>query len=127
MPPFAAGDLDDMRQPLDFLGINLYWSATIRRGPSGAPENVPRPPGFPRSGVDWQPITPDALYYAPRFFYERYRVPLWITENGLSTRDQISLDGAVHDPQRIDYMHRALLELRRAIHSGVPVLGYMAW
>ena len=84
-------------------------------------------PGFPRSGVDWQPITPSALYWGPRFFYERYKLPIAITENGLSTRDQVFLDGKVHDPQRIDYMHRVLLELARAIKDGVPITGYYAW
>ena len=54
-------------------------------------------------------------------------MPLTITENGLSTRDQVFLDGKVHDPQRIDYMRRALLELSRAIEDGVPVGGYYAW
>jgi beta-glucosidase len=77
--------------------------------------------------VDWQPITPAALYWGPRFFHERYKLPLSITENGLATRDQVFLDGKVHDPQRIDYMHRVLLELGRAIDEGVPVTGYYAW
>jgi len=85
------------------------------------------PPGYPRSGVDWQPITPDAMYYGPRFFHERYGLPQWITESGLSTRDQVFLDGKVHDPQRIDYLHRNLLELRRAMRDGVKVQGYLAW
>jgi beta-glucosidase len=50
-----------------------------------------------------------------------------ITEHGLSTRDQVFLDGKIHDPQRIDHMHRGLLELSRAIHDGVPITGYYAW
>jgi beta-glucosidase len=127
LPPFPAADLDDMRQPIDFLGLNIYKAETFRRGEGGAPEALPVPPGHARSAVDWQPITPDAHYYGPRFFHERYRLPLFITESGLSTRDQIFLDGKVHDPQRIDYMHRTLLELRRAMKEGVPVEGYMAW
>jgi beta-glucosidase len=127
MPSFPSSDLREIQQPLDFLGINVYTAETFRRGKDGAPELVPVPPGHPRSAVDWQPITPDAHYYAPRFFYERYRIPLWITESGLSTRDQVCLDGKVHDSQRIDYMHRTLLELRRAMAERVPVKGYMAW
>ena len=99
----------------------------VPRGPDGKPEQIPFPPGYPRSGVDWQPITPGALYWGPRFFWERYKVPVTITENGLSTRDQVFLDGKVHDPQRVDYMHRVLLELSRAIKDGVPVNGYYAW
>jgi len=121
-------DLGDMKQPLDFLGLNIYKAETWRQAAQGGkPEQIPVPPGYPRSAVDWQPITPGALYWGPRFFYDRYKLPVSITENGLATRDQVFLDGKVHDPQRIDYMHRALLELGRAIADGVPVTGYYAW
>ena len=68
------------------------------------------------------------MYWGPRFFYERYKLPLSITENGLATRDQVFLDGKVHDPQRIDYMHRVPARAARARSSdGVPVTGYYAW
>jgi beta-glucosidase len=126
MPSFPSSDWRDLHQPLDFLGLNVYRADTYRAGPEGL-EALPVPPGYPRSGVDWQPITPDAMYFGPRFFHERYALPFWITENGLSTRDQVFLDGKVHDPQRIDYMHRSLLELRRAMSEGVRVQGYLAW
>ena len=33
----------------------------------------------------------------------------------------------MHDPNRIDYMHRYLRELRRAAEDGVDVRGYFAW
>ena len=127
MPRFSASDMDELKQPIDFLGLNIYRAETWRAAADGRPEALPVPPGYPRSGVDWQPITPDALYYGPRFFHERYKLPLWITENGLPTRDQIFLDGRVHDPQRIDYTHRVLLELRRAMRDGAQVQGYLAW
>ena len=121
VPKFKASDLDEMKQPLDWLGLNIYKADTYKKGADGKAEMVPFPPGYPRSGVDWQPITPAALYWGPRFFWDRYKVPVTITENGLSTRDQVFLDGKVHDPQRIDYMHRVLVELSRAIKDGVPV------
>jgi beta-glucosidase len=126
MPRFPSSDWNDLKQPLDFLGLNVYRAETVRATAHG-PEQLPVPPGYPRSGVDWQPITPDAMYYGPRFFHERYGLPQWITESGLSTRDQVFLDGRVHDPQRIDYLHRNLLELRRAMRDGAQVKGYLAW
>jgi beta-glucosidase len=127
MPSLPSSDFADMQQPLDFLGTNIYHAETYRRGADGSPEHVPFAPGYPRSAVDWQPIAPDAHYFTPSFFHQRYQLPLWITESGLSTRDQVFLDGKVHDPQRVDYMHRTLLELRRAMRDGVSCLGYMAW
>jgi beta-glucosidase len=127
MPAWKASDLDEMKQPIDFIGLNLYKAETFRRGADGQPERLAVPPGYPRSGVDWQPITPSVLYWAPRYCHDRYQLPISITENGLSTRDQVFLDGTVHDPQRIDYMHRVLLEMSRAIRDGVPITSYYAW
>ena len=62
-----------------------------------------------------------------RQLHERYGLPIFITENGLSCTDSIHLDGKVHDPARIDFTHRYLLALRRAIDSGVDVRGYFHW
>ena len=127
VPKWPSSDLDEMKQPLDFIGLNIYKAETYRCGADGAPEQVPVPPGYPRTGVDWQPITPSCLYWGPRYMFDRYRRPIAITESGLSTRDHVFLDGKVHDVQRVDYMHRVLLELSRAIADGVPVSGYYAW
>ena len=127
MPKGYEQDLAEMKQPLDFLGTNIYCADPCRRGADGQPEGVAYPQGYPRTGVDWQPVVPQALYWGPKFLHERYGLPIYITENGCSTRDLISLDGKVHDPQRIDLVHRYLLELARGIGDGVPVKGYFHW
>ncbi|MDR7422965.1 MAG: family 1 glycosylhydrolase, partial [Armatimonadota bacterium] len=126
LPRFPPRDLDDMKQPIDFLGLNIYWAAQWRAGASG-PEQVHYIPGYPRSAVNWQPLTPAVMYWAPRFSWERWQLPMYITENGLATRDQIFLDGKVHDPQRIDVLHRYLSQLARATGEGIPVRGYYHW
>lgn len=41
--------------------------------------------------------------------------------------DFVMLDGKVHDPQRIDYVHRHLQNLKKAVEEGIPVLGYQYW
>ena len=117
--------LDGMREHLDLIGINLYHGVAVRMGEAG-PEAVPCPVGGPRTAIDW-PITPDALEWGPRFLAERYHLPLYISENGLSCRDQIFLDGKVHDPQRIDFLTRYLRALSRAVDSGADVRGYFHW
>ena len=38
-----------------------------------------------------------------------------------------SLDGKVHDPNRIDYMNSYLLELEKATADGIDIRGYFAW
>lgn len=124
-PRVGAKDFEIIRQPLDFFGVNVYEGQHVRAGTEG-PEIAPRPVGFPITAFDWG-VTPEAAYWAARFFWERYRLPIVVTENGISCRDWPARDGKVHDPARIDFMHRYLLELRRAIGEGVPVEGYFHW
>lgn len=59
--------------------------------------------------------------------YERYQLPIVITENGMSAHDCVSLDGEVHDSNRIDFFHRYLLELEKAKEDGVDIAGYFHW
>jgi beta-glucosidase len=126
-PRVRVGDMDTIAQPLDFCGVNIYHGSIVRAGPGGVPEDVPLPPGYPKTAFDHWPITPTCLYWGPRFLHERYGLPVVVTENGHQNVDVVSLDGKVHDPERIDYLHRHLRELSRAHHDGVPVGGYFQW
>lgn len=126
LPRGFERDLETIAQPIDFCGANIYAAAVVRAGADGAPELVPELPGAPATAFNW-PVTPAALFHGPRFLHERYRKPIVITENGLSCRDWISVDGAVHDPNRIDFMTRYLRELHRAAEAGVPVQAYFHW
>jgi len=40
---------------------------------------------------------------------------------------RVSDIGKVHDPQRIDFVHRYLLQLERAADEGIPLVGYLHW
>jgi beta-glucosidase len=67
------------------------------------------------------------MYWGSRFFYDRYKKPIVVTENGVSCRDWVSLDGKVHDPGRIDFIRRHLLEFERVHTDGVPIEAYFHW
>lgn len=117
---------DDMRQiclPLDFYGYNTYQAAD-QMNPSERGKGYY--PGMPRTAGGWA-LCDDLLYWTSKFFYERYKLPVLITENGCTNADWVMLDGKVHDPQRIDYIERGLKGLKRAVVEGVPVLGYQVW
>lgn len=126
MPKIGQDDMKIISQPLDFLGINIYNGHEIEADGNGGYKKVDRKPGFPFTAAKW-PVTPKALYWGPKFLAERYNKPIYITENGISCHDVVSLDGKVHDPNRIDFMHRYLLELRRAAEDGVDIRGYFYW
>jgi beta-glucosidase len=125
-PEVRPGDMETIRQPIDFLGENMYTGSAVRKGSDGTLEYVPLATGHPLNAMKW-PLNPEVLHWGPIFLYERYKTPIIITENGSSEDDWISLDGKVHDPGRIDYTHRYLLELHKAIEAGVPVKGYFHW
>ena len=114
-------------QKLDFYTQNIYEGPEYRAADNAdGYELLSYPAGHPRTAIGW-PIAPRALYWGPRFLWERYRLPFYITENGMSCHDAVSLDGKVHDPNRVDYLHRYLRELRRAIEDGVDIRGYFCW
>ena len=116
--------LEDNRK-LDFIGVNLYYGVPAQMGKDG-PEAVPFPAGSPRTAMGW-PVTPEALEWGVRFLCERYQLPLYVSENGLSCADRVFLDGSVHDLQRIDFLTRYLQALRRGIQAGADVRGYFHW
>ncbi len=126
VPDFPAADFQTIRQPLDFHGSNLYNGQVFRMGDHGQPEQVQRVPGHPQSAYEWK-MEPTVMYWVTRFIYERYQLPVAITENGTATTDWVTLDNTVPDPGRIDFIRRHLRELRRAIADGVPVEGYFYW
>lgn len=125
MDSVTAEELAIMHQKPDFLGFNIYNGWGVRQT-EGQPEYVKRYDGFPRTALKW-PVTPEVLDYGMYFLWERYQLPCYITENGLSCNDVISLDGQVHDPNRIDFLHRYLLALRRSVGRGTDIRGYFHW
>ena len=125
-PKVSHLELAEMNQPLDALGLNFYAAPLIRPGEGGKPEELPYKAGAPRTGFDWG-VTPEGLYWSARFHYERYGIPIYITENGLSSLDWVSEDGQVHDPQRIDYTSKYLKQVSRAHDDGIPMHGYFHW
>jgi beta-glucosidase len=125
-PSIRNGDMEEISQPLDFFGTNIYQAPYVKAGAGGKPEKVQYKPGFPRTAFQW-PVVPECLYWAPKFYYERYGKPIYITENGLACLDWVGVDGQVKDPQRIDYLNRHLANLKRASEEGVDIGGYFQW
>lgn len=110
-----------IREPIDFLGLNIYTAPYIGHG--GQKRSAP---GFSQTAMNWE-ITPEALYWGPKFFYDRYHTPIMITENGMANVDIISEDGKVHDPQRIEFLRQYLAQLERCIKDGTDVRAYFLW
>ena len=127
-PRVQRGDFALISLPTDFLGLNIYSSAFVRRGADGRPEPVRPSPHYPRADSDWLKLVPRALYWAPRLAAETYGVEnIYITENGCGYDDDTVTRGECLDLHRVEFLRSYLGELRRAIADGAPVRGYFLW
>lgn len=125
MPEISEDDMQIISYPLDFFGCNIYHGIPVEEI-DGEIAVGKAPVGSPKTDMNW-PVTPEALYWGPKFFYERYKKPIIVTENGVALKDWVMEDGKVHDPGRIDFLSRYIKQLGRAVSEGVKVEGYFVW
>lgn len=59
--------------------------------------------------------------------WDRYRLPLFVVENGLGAEDEVTTDGKIHDDYRIDYLRGHIAQMKEAIRDGVQLMGYTTW
>ena len=126
LPEITEEDMKLISQPLDFMGQNIYNGYMIAAAEDGGFEYVDRYAGFPKTAANW-PVTPECFYWGVKFLYDRYKMPLYITENGMSCHDDVSLDGKVHDPNRQNFLDLYISALQQANDEGVDLRGYFLW
>jgi beta-glucosidase len=127
-PRFPEADLDAIRRPIDFVGINYYTRGVMRHDPRAWPLSASRvrQPGA-HTEMDWE-VYPDGLTDVLVGVRERYgAMPLYVTENGAAFADPSPSNGVVSDPERVDYLRRHLRAAHRALEAGVDLRGYFAW
>ncbi|MET3566775.1 beta-glucosidase [Leifsonia sp. 563] len=132
---------DDLRRisaPIDFLGVNYYSRHTVASGSTpatGSPASAY--PGsehvrFVRTGapvtqMGWE-IHPDGMVDVLRMAHDLAPdLPLYITENGAAYPDRVDSEGAVEDPERVDYLQAHFEAARDAVAQGLPLRGYFIW
>ncbi len=98
LPEISEADMTLIRQPLDFLGLNMAKAAN--------------------------PVAADAMLWVPRFVYEKYQKPLLITCGGVLGLDCVSGDGCVHDANRIALLENYLGALQKDVNEGIMILGF---
>ena len=133
---FAPGDAEILKNTVDFISFSYYVSVCATadekkniRGEGNLLGGVPNPT-LKASEWGWQ-IDPQGLRYILNEFWDKYRKPLFIVENGLGARDELIDDGhggkTVNDDYRIEYMRDHLKQVEEAIEDGVDVMGYTSW
>ncbi len=134
--PFGKDDLQILREnTVDFISFSYYCSHLVCANANILAEkgegNV-----FPtlrnpylkdkESAWKWQ-LDAEGLRTTLNAFYDRYRVPLFIAENGVGGIDTVE-DGKVHDQYHIHNIGSHILEMRKAVEEdGVDLIGYTSW
>lgn len=152
-PPFmrsyqAAHDLTPETEPEDaealkasrpdFIGVNYYFSICVKE--KVGPVNYNQPPFWVSDAFDvcenpylqrteWMDkgIDPIGLHIGMRKIYDRYGLPMIITENGMAYSESLCADGCIHDSYRIDYLREHIAEIAGMLQEGLPVEGYCPW
>lgn len=156
-PEVTEQDLEDFRNAHpDFIAFNYYGGTTVRYiskeegdvikerasqfklGKANMQEfmtGLMTEPGIAQGCTnDFQDKTsygmsvdPIGLISTMRQLWERYHLPLLITENGCGVEDTLTEDGKVHDDYRIDYLRLHIQACQKALHEGIQLMGYSPW
>jgi beta-glucosidase len=129
-PAFPARELEEIREPIDFLGVNYYTRGVMRHDATDPPvcaTHVPQTAAL-CTELGWE-VHPQSLLRVLRWVRDRYgATPLYITENGSAFRDPPTpVEGRIDDPLRVDYLRTHLRAIRDARRDGVDLRGYFAW
>jgi beta-glucosidase len=129
-PDVPAADLEHIRRPIDFLGVNYYTRRVTCHDPKALPlkaNGVPQPQ-HAVTETGWE-VYPQGLADTLRGIRQRYGdVPLYVTENGAAFYDPPAAgpDG-IQDPLRVAYFREHLRVVHTLIQEGVNLRGYFAW
>ncbi len=129
-------DLDEIKQgTVDFYTFSYYNTNchTVKKDVSMVSGNNfggAKNPYLKENQWNW-PIDSIGLRYTLNRIYDRYHIPIFITENGLGIADTVIKDKEGHliidDNERIDYLKEHIEQMHLAIDDGVDVFGYTAW
>lgn len=129
-------DREILTHTVDFISLSYYMSLCETADSAQKPNSKGNilggvaNPFLEANEWGWQ-IDPQGLRYMLNELYDRYRLPLFIVENGVGARDVLVEDEngqkTVLDDYRIDYLRDHLLQVEEALEDGVEVMGYTAW
>ena len=126
MPEGYQEKLDAWFTPMDFVGLNYYHSDRTTYDPdkpllARGVENF-----YAAPGQKYQ-CYPAGLMDAVWYTWNRYHLPIYISENGMSREDKQDEELDCNDEDRISYIREHLRMVVRCIRMGLPVKGYFYW
>jgi beta-glucosidase len=126
-PHQKAGDLAQIAQSVDWFGLNHYSPHYIRADANliGATFGA-LPEDVPRTSIGW-PIVPGAFHDTLLDVHHRFRLPIYVLENGTASDDNPDSAGGVQEPGRVAYLQAYIDAMQQAISARADVRGYFVW
>ncbi len=123
-----TGDRQRICRPVDWFGLNHYGPIFAKADPITAWGFAwgSAPADTPVSDIGW-PIFPDMFKDELLDLTRRYRLPIFVTENGCGGHDELGDPGNINDDRRISYLRQYIDAMHSAIQSGADVRGYFVW
>ncbi len=128
MPTGWEDDMAQISQPIDWLGVNYYTRHRLTADANAAWPGLRDIPGdLPVTQMDWE-IFPKGLHAFLTRLSNDYvgNMPLFVTENGMAWADKVE-NGAVHDPERTQFVSDHIMAAKQAIADGANVQGFFYW
>jgi len=127
LPELSDADAHVIQRPIDFVGLNYYTRHVVAHDAEGFFQSRPLRPRGRRTEMDWE-VYPAGLYLVLKEFYDRYRLPLYVTENGAAFADPpADGEGVIPDWERLTYLRDHFDAAHRALSEGVDLRGYFVW
>jgi beta-glucosidase len=129
-PDWPAAEVELIRQPIDFVGVNYYTRNVTRFDAASWPLRAAavRQKQATYTETGWE-VFPQGLTDTLVWVKARYGNPaIYVTENGAAFYDPPVVDGdRLADPLRVDYLRTHLAAVHAARGAGADVRGYFAW
>ncbi len=126
LPRRYERDMEDIKKPIDFVGINYYSGSLVKfdsQSPFGV-KNIDR--GLKKTEMGWE-IYPQGFYEILTGLQRTYDPDeVFVTENGAAFKDEV-VNGEVHDKNRIEYLKSHFEMALKSIENGVKLKGYFVW
>jgi beta-glucosidase len=103
--------INRIRKQQDFVGINYYFTDYY----TGAAKKIN--PSVPINDLGWY-MEPEGLYPLLLSAWNRYKKPIFVTENGLAD---------AKDEYRRWWLEETIVAMERALSEGVDLRGYLHW
>ena len=120
----SVEDMKIIKSDLDFFCANFYRGFYIEKTTNGI-ERRPALPTDDFTATNWA-VTPEAVDYLIEYYYNRYKMPIILSENGVALSEWKTLEGDIPDDMRIDYMKRHIERVKKMAEK-YPVKGYFYW